>query len=332
MNKRQLFLILFLLVINKSWAQQAYPVTDTQPLQMNGLEIGYIIKSQEVKTVGDKGDFSRYAVKFYVTNTTNWAKIIFYRDGPDILGNVSAQLVRFNCLNATGARFTSNTAILNAEPCKVLALVDDRDGNANKIVQNKRWVQIGYWIKPGQTISADEIVIVPLNDRPHVEVLYFADQSQPAVPVPYTGTGAGYIPQNDPQPTLITSQEFLKIRNTANNTYINNQTGPPNSTTIDNGWWSAQWKFIPVNGTSYFSIKNRWKLNFIDIDRGYVVLSETYQPQNCMWSMEPTRDPAIFRIRNAQTGGYLCIASSGKLILSANAVNDPSSAWQLEQP
>ncbi len=329
MNKKQLLLILFLLVINQSWAQQAYPVTDTQPLQMNGLEIGYVIKSQEVKAVGNKGDFSRYAVRFYVTNTTSEPKIIFYQDGSNILGNVSAQLARFNCLNATGARLTSNTAILNADPCKVIAMVDDRDGNTNKIVQNKRFVQIGYWIRPGQTISTDEIVIVPLNDRPNVEVIDFADQLPPPASAPFAN--ASYIAQNGP-PLLLNSQGFFKIKNTSNNTYINNQTGQPNSTIIDNGWWSAQWQLIPVAGTSYFSIKNKWKQNFINIDRGYVVLSEIYQPQNCVWAMEPTQYPNVFRIRNVQAGGYLCIAPTGKLILSANATNDLSSSWQLELP
>ena len=99
-------LILFVLITKGVWGQQAYPVTDTQPVLINGFNVGYAIKSTEVKAVGDKGNFSRYAIKFYVTNTTNQPFIIPYRDGPNHPGNVSSLLAKFNILNATGARLT----------------------------------------------------------------------------------------------------------------------------------------------------------------------------------------------------------------------------------
>ncbi len=185
MNNKLLLLTLFLFVINKSWAQQTYPVTDSVPVMINGLQIGYRIKSEEVKAVSNKGNFSRYSVSFYVTNTVNEPLIIPYRTGRNQPGNTSDLLVKFDILNATGARLTSKAALIHAMPYKTLTLVNEKDPQSNRMVQVKRLVQVGYWIQAGQTISADEIVIVPLNQRPNVQVVYFAGPVQAVVSQPY---------------------------------------------------------------------------------------------------------------------------------------------------
>jgi hypothetical protein len=328
MNHKLRLLILFALIINKSWGQQSYPVTDTQPVLINGLNAGYTIKSAEVKTVGNKGDFSRYSIRFYATNTANTAIIIPYRDRWNHSGNVSDVLVRFNILNATGARLTSNVAFIKAMPYKVMTLVEEKDPHTNKIVKVNRLVQVGYYMQPGQTISVDEIVIVPLNQLPDVQAVYFGNSPPPGGAVMYVAN-PGVVQNTDPP--IINMQGFLKFKNGFNNTYINIQTGVPASSAINNGWWSAQWQLIPIPGTNYVNIKNRWKGNFIDTDRGYVIISLNSQSPGSMWSLEPTQDQNVFRIKNAKTGGYLSIANNN-LVLSNNAGNDFPSAWQLEQP
>jgi hypothetical protein len=322
------FLILFLLIAGKSWAQQAYPVTEAAPVQLNGLQIGYHIKSQEVKAVSNKGDFSRYSISFYVTNTVNQPLIIPYRNGWNQPGNTFDLLVRFDVLNATGARLTSKAALIHAQPYKTTTYVNEKDPQSNRMIQVKRLVQVGYWIQAGQTISADEIVIVPLNQQPNVQAVYFASPVQPVAPAPYPVSPVAV--QNTPPP-MINMQGFLKFKSVFNNTYINIQTGIPASSTINNGWWSAQWQLIPVPGTNYFNIKNRWKGNFIDTDRGSIILSLNAQSASCMWGMEPTQNPNVYTIKNAQTGGYLSLAYNN-LVLSNNINNDLSSAWQLAQP
>jgi hypothetical protein len=171
---------LFLFVINKSSAQQTFPVTDTQPVLINKLSIGYAIKSTEVKAVGDKGNFSRYSIRFFVTNTTNAPLVIPYSQGPNPSANVSDLLVRFNILNATGARFTSNVALIKAMPLKTFILVNQRDPQTNKIEQVQRVAQVGFRLQARQTINVDEIVIVPLNQLPNVQAVYFASSPSPA--------------------------------------------------------------------------------------------------------------------------------------------------------
>jgi hypothetical protein len=334
MKTRIIAAIIFTFFISKTRAQTAAQVTDRQPVNFNGLTMGYKIKSEEVKAVGDKGDFSRFSINFYVTNSTNEEKIILYKQGWNVLNNVSDQLVQFNVLNATGARFTSKAAIINAAPCSVLAEIEEKDCTTNKTTKNKRFVQIGYSIKAGQTFSTNAIVIVPLNQKPDVEVAYLATQlGQPlgaaSSGLPVAGPGA---PPNmqPPPPVQYNTADFLKFRNTANNTYINVETGVPSSSNIDAGWWSAQWQLIPMPGSNNYYIKNRWKESYLGTDGKYVTLTADYDVPSCMWIMiSPQQD--IVRFKNAKTGGFLSLGYD-RLIISSPASTDMRTAsWQLEK-
>ena len=333
--RKKFFIAILLLIINcKLSAQSSYVVTDKAPLTLNGLVMGYNIRSQEVKEVGDKGNFSRYALTFYVSNPTTESKIILYKEGWNPLGNISDQIAQFNCLNATGARLTSKQVIISAPPCEVLAKVKDQDHPSTKPADS-RFVQIGFWIKAGQTITADVIMIVPLNEQPNVEVVYLMNQLQPTATAAYAaGAAPGYNQANQnlqTPPIQYNSTDFIKIRNLSNNTYINVETGVPGSTVIDPGWWSAQWQILPIPGSNNFYLKNRWKETYIGTANKYVVLTDNYQIPSSMWLMLTTSDPNVVRFKNAQTGGYLSIGY-GNLIISPTASTDFNSAnWQLEK-
>jgi hypothetical protein len=326
-SKKNLLVCLFIMTIGRVFAQQAYTVTDQQPQMIDGLNMGYNIKSLEEKNVSDKGLFSRYSIRFFVTNTSSEAKIMLYKQGWNIGNNVSDELVQFNCLNATGARLTSKSTILRADPCNVTALVDDNIPGTNKTKQNKRVVQIGYWIKPGQTISADAIMIVPLNQPLNMQAVYLANQLQYTASASMS-TAPNGVPDISPQSPI--RGGFSKIKNLFNNTYINVEAGPITSTAITGDWWSAQWLLIPVPGTNYVNIKNRWKQNFIGTERGYVVITPIFQTESSMWILEPGNGNNIFRIRNVQTNAYLCIATSNQLIAAVNTNNNLSSAWLVQ--
>jgi hypothetical protein len=175
-NKKLFMPLLAVCLFVRAGAQQAYPVTDSTPLTINGLQMGFNILNEREKEVGHKGDFERYSVRFFATNTTSEAKIFMYRQGGGFLNDRSPDIVHFQCLNATGARFTSNAAFLQATPCSVPAQVEDKDCSTNKTVVNRRFVQIGYWIRPGETIHTDVIFIVPLGQYPKVTATPFLDE------------------------------------------------------------------------------------------------------------------------------------------------------------
>ena len=334
MKKIFLLISIYMLVYCGVTAQPAtFPVTDKQPALVDGLELGYVIKSTEVKAVSNKGDFSRYSVSFYVRNTTNQGKIMLYKQGWNVLNNISDQLAQFNCLNATGARLTSKEAIINAEACNVLAMVNDCD--TKKVDRVKQFVQIGYWIKPGQTISTTAILITPLNTLPDVQVTYLASQLTPLASASIGGPQLVPVAgdQNMQPAPPADGQGFIKLKNNFNNMYLNTEQGPPQVTNIDAGWWSAQWQVMAVPNSRYVNIKNRWKENYLLVDqRGYVTSTDNYNDRASFWTQEPTRDQNVFRFRNMMTGGYLCIAANGVLIQSKTPNNDFCTGWLFEQP
>jgi hypothetical protein len=330
--KNLLSTTLLLLCVSRLWAQQAYVVTDKQPGLVDGLEFGYTIKSAEVKAVSDKGNFSRYSLKFYVTNTTNQSKIILYKQGLNILNNVSDKLVQFNCLNATGARLTTKSAIINAAPCNVLALVEDKA--TGKVDPNKRFVQIGYWIKAGETISTSAIVIVPQNELPDMQALYLANELHQPLGTASVGSYSDdqSRPQQQAQPSIYEpGSGFSKIMNYNERTYLNVETGTPRSTAISPDWQSAQWQFVPVPNTDYVNIKNRWKNSFLSVDSGSLGLFVNYMSDGSRWKLEKVPGAHIYRLRNVGTGGYLCLAS-GQLTMSASYNNTLNTGWVFEQP
>ncbi len=156
-------------------AQESFPVSDSIPAVQDGLKMGYTILNFETKSVGDKGDFARYQVSFYVTNVTNQPRIIFYKQDQFFNNDIDSNFVRFDCLNATGARLTSKGALIAANPCYSIAMVYDNCATKDKLV--KRKVQLGYFIKPGETISSKKILIVPLNEQPNVKVSILQNSS-----------------------------------------------------------------------------------------------------------------------------------------------------------
>jgi len=339
MRKLVLIGIYMMMCICGAFAQPpVFNITDKQPALVDGLEMGYTIKSTEVKAVSGKGDFSRYSVSFYVRNTTPLGKIMLYKQGWNILNNVSDQLAQFNCLNATGARLTSKEAVINAEACNVLAIVSDCDPKKNN--KNKQFVQIGYWIKPGQTISTSAILITPLNTLPDMQVTYLAAQLTPlsdaAIGGPQMVQTPG--PQNVPPPPPPSygpggDEPFIKLKNNFyNDKYVNTQQGPPQSTQITPDWWSAQWQVIRDNGPMV-RIKNRWKGTYLLVDqRGYVTLTDDFRNRASLWTMESTSDQNVYRFRNLMTNGYLSIATTGVLIQTKQPDNNFVSGWFFEQP
>lgn len=338
--------ILFILLLQacNMFAQQAYQVSESAPVNVNGLVMGYTIKSEEEKEVGNKGNFSRFSVKFYVTNSTQEAKIILYKEGFNPLGNVSDQLAQFNCLNATGARFTSKSALIQAAPCNVMALVDDKDAGG-KAVKNKRFVQIGYWLKAGQTFSASAIMIVPLNEKPNMEVAYLANSLQPLAAANYNGNagnngvngaGNGYNNnQNIPPPAQQQQgpfgNGFVKLRNTSTNNYINLEKGTLGCSVINSEWWSAQWQIMPVtqNGQNYYTIQNRWKGSFLSLDHNGLILDDG-QPNTAFWVLETLDGGNTYTIKNGTRNAALADANG---IMQAGPLfhGQTNAKWVIEQ-
>ena len=319
MKTRQLLPALLILLLGESaMAQQGFPVTDQQPVVIEGLSCGYRIKSLETKQVSDKGNFSRYSISFFVKNVSNGPRILPYRTGPNGLPGASDNLVQFNCLNATGYRLTSKYAVIKAPPYNYY--------------QNGGWTKMGFAIMPGQTVSVDEVMIVPLNEPLNMLVFYIG-YSQQLVPLTaMAGAPPPPMPSAPPAPPqplpVLNPQTFYQIKNGFFNTFLNIQTGVVNSSTIQNGWWSAQWQVIQIPGSNFYEIKNRWKSSFIDTERGYITMAPTDQSPGCQWTLEPFNGNLV-KIKNVQTGQYLSIAAN-QIRLSQGFNNEAALGWLIQ--
>src|SRR5882724_6418445 len=222
-------------------SQQVISVPADAPVTTGGLKIGFnLSRGQEAPA---KANNNRYNTEFYVTNITSEAKIILFKQNFEVAGgDVSPNLVQFDCLNATGAERTSKGTTVQAKPCTVTALVDDRDCNAAQSKKNKREVQIGYWIKPGETISSNVTILLPPNAKPDVKATILLDEGL---------TSTAILGSSITNTSHLISQGYLRIKNVSAGTYLNMQTGPLTCTAIQEEWFPSQWEVLPVDGTNY---------------------------------------------------------------------------------
>jgi hypothetical protein len=304
----------------KGFQPKTFEITDSVPVTYNGLKAGYEIKDETEKSVGKKGDFSRYKIKFYLTNTSTEAKIMYRNlDFRGHSGPIANNIALFKCLNATGARLTNKMAMMELQPCKMEANVEDKECGTDKVVINKRIVDIGYWIKPGETVSKTYPMIVPLNEKPKVTVTYYAEVANQ--------TGTFMYANNEQQQS---DRAFVRIKNFANGNYLHNQNGPLACSSIDNEWWSAQWEIIPVAGTANFQIRNRWKNNFISSNNNQL-LSDDRQSATSMWTVQETTTPNVFYIKNVNDNARLYVDNSMLKVSNSFISNDALSKWIIEK-
>ncbi|MGC4101679.1 RICIN domain-containing protein [Ferruginibacter sp.] len=305
----------------KGFNPKTFTVTDSLPVTYNGLTAGYTIKDESEKSVGKKGDFSRFKIYFYLTNTGTEAKIMYRNmDFGGHAGPINNNIALFKCLNATGARFTNKMATMELQPCKIEANVEDKDCSSGKVITSKRVVDLGYWIKPGETVSKTYPMIVPLNEKPKVTVTFYAEVGN------QTGT---FIYQTNATPQQA-EQVFVRIKNATGNAYLHNQNGPLSCTGIDNDWWSAQWEILPVGSTGNFQIRNRWKGNYLSSSNAQL-LSDDGQSPGSVWIVQETSTADVYYIKNAVDNARLYI-DNGVLKLSSSFIsNDASSKWIIEK-
>jgi hypothetical protein len=302
----------------KGFNPKTFTVTDSFPVTYNGLKAGYSLESESEKSVGKKGDFSRYKIKFWLTNTGTEAKIMYRNmDFGGHSGPINNNIALFKCTNATGARFTNKMATMELQPCKIQATVEEKDCSIDKVKQVTKVVDLGYWIKPGETVSKTYPMIVPLNEKPNVTITFYAE----------VGNQTGSLMN---QTSLQQEQSFVRLKNFSGNTYLHTETGSASSSTIDNNWWSAQWEILPVSGTENFQIKNRAKNSYI-CSGSNTLLCDDAQNQKTLWMIQETNTPNTFYIKNASDNARLYVENGILKISSSFISNDALTKWIIEK-
>jgi hypothetical protein len=334
-------------------AQPYFPVTDSAPAFAGGLQAGYTITGESEKEVGKKGNFSRYKLKFYVTNTTNQPIMVTWGAPAQQTGPL---LVRFTCLNATGARLTSKECAIQASPYNTEVWEDGRDAHGNAI-RIKKIVNHGYGIGPGQTISIANniIMIVPLDQRPEINATFspavggVAGYPQsPGQPVAQTGYSAVTPPnggggsQNggggsqssgggsqNGGPAAQAGPSSVSLRNTSTGTYLNVPNGQIGCNGTDRNGWGCVWELLPVPGTKYYQIRNKVQQKFLSVENPGL-LTDNSQSQAALWTIEQSLNAAGFRITNVMNNAVLVSQNGAVMIVSSNT-QDNSAYWFVER-
>lgn len=301
----------------KGFYPQTFDITDSGSVMVNGLKAGYEIKETDIDS--KKNNQSRYKIYFYLSNTGTEAKIMYQNSQfGGHSGPINNSIALFKCLNASGARLTNKMASMELQPCHMMAKVEDKTCDG-KTETNTREVELGYWIRPGETVSKTYPMYVPQNEKPKITVTLYPEVAN------QTGT---FMQVNDQQQSN-SNAGFAHIKNFSANTYLNNQSGSLQCTSIDNGWWSAEWEIIPVAGTENFLLKNHWKNNFLSTDNGWLTFNSN--SASAIWSIQETSTPNVFYIRNAASNARLYL-DNGQLKISNNFIsNDNAAKWFIEK-
>lgn len=302
----------------KGFYPQTMELTDSAPAMLNGIKAGYEIRSVDTDSKKDNQD--RYKIYFYLTNTSTEAKIMYQNNGfMGHAGPINNNFALFKCSNATGARFTNKMCTMELQPCRMTAKVEDKDCEG-KITVNTRQVEIGYWIKPGETVSKTYPIYVLKNEKPKVSVTFY----------PEVANQTGTVMNGNNNNAATYNISFARIKNFAAATYLNNQQGPLQCTNTDNGWWSADWEIRPVEGTENFYLINRWKGTYISSTASGMLSGSNNDP-NAMWLIQESNTPNVYYIKNAAGNGRLYVENGALKISSSFISNDASSKWIIEK-
>jgi hypothetical protein len=140
---------------------QLIDLEEKQVVTQNGFEYGYLINNEQTKSV--KGDqYSRYEITLFITNKTGCTKLITDKEKFSISEVDPNKLAFFDCLNATGKRFTTKRASVDAKDFFVRTKIKIGDKEETKSVK------VGYIFRNGETVRNNIVVIVPLNERPKI--------------------------------------------------------------------------------------------------------------------------------------------------------------------
>jgi ATP-dependent protease Clp ATPase subunit len=136
-------------------AAQVMDVDDKKPATLNGIEYGYIIKNEQIKSASNE-EFSRFEITLYATNKSGCTKLYADRISQDGKPNVIAT---FYCNNANGKRLTAKGGDVSAKEFDVPVKVNDKTTN----------IKAGYIFRNGETVRNNIIVLIPKGDKPAMQ-------------------------------------------------------------------------------------------------------------------------------------------------------------------
>ncbi len=157
-------------MITAAFAQQTQSLKENEPQTVNGIELGFRINKESAKKAGDSA-YSRYVLEVYAINKSDCGKYIYYKnDGSSYSSGSDNLIATFYVRNASGKRFTSRDAKLNAKDWWVRVKVTEKDNNG-KDVTRLRDMPAGYIFRKGDQLRNQITVLVPKGEQPMEEAV-----------------------------------------------------------------------------------------------------------------------------------------------------------------
>jgi hypothetical protein len=98
---------------------------------------------------------------------------------------------------------------------------------------------------------------------------------------------------------------------------------------ITHSAWGCDWELLPVTGTNYFLIRNRFQNKFLSSENAGL-LSDNSQSQAALWSIEQSFNTAIFTIRNAVNNAPLISQNGVVMVPGDNYSQNNAACWFIE--
>ena len=165
------FLLITLLFSTIIIAQPSTALEENKPTTVDGIELGYRINKESTKKSGGD-EYARYVINIYAINKSGCSLRYYLKNNSYTSSyetNEDNLVATFYIRNANGKRLTNTKGTLNAKEwwLPIKTTKKDSDGKDIVVMQD---MQAGYIFRKGDQLSNDIIVLVPLGERPKVEV------------------------------------------------------------------------------------------------------------------------------------------------------------------
>lgn len=164
--KKSAFLFFILSFLNFASFLNAQKISDGESIDINGMKVSFNITNKESMEIGGK-PFDRYKVAATVQNTSEKSYNIRLTSYPQIVTNTG--IVELDCINATGAKFTSKKIQLKMKTQMINVTYSAYD-KSGKMTTSILPVIGSYYFDSGDTINDNAIFIVPQGEKPDVTV------------------------------------------------------------------------------------------------------------------------------------------------------------------
>lgn len=155
------FMLVFVFWCFSGVFAQGLSLGEKKPEVMDGIEYGYIIKNEQVKSARGE-EFARFELTLYATNKSGCTKL--YADHLSFHSEEAPNIIAvFSCINANGKRLTSKGSTVKSRDFYVNALINE---GGKQVSQS---VKAGYIFRNGETLKSNIIVLVPLGERPVIQ-------------------------------------------------------------------------------------------------------------------------------------------------------------------